>query len=136
VIVFPILLLFSVGTSLGAWYFSPRKKDDQKLCSWSWTRSWTIVSLPLLYLVGDGSVVFLVLDKFLNIYCLECMGIINRNLQIFTGGSMILIALHCLLTIKNPSKKFWAAYWRFNRFRNFLGWCLSFQHHLHLLPYN
>ena len=64
------------------------------------------MSLPLLYLVGDGSVVFLVLDKFLNIYCLECMGIINRNLQVFTGGSMILIALHCLLTIKNPSKKF------------------------------
>ena len=44
------------------------------------------MSLQLLYLVGDGSVVFLVLDKFLNIYCLECMGIINRNLQIFTVG--------------------------------------------------
>ncbi|EFX84691.1 hypothetical protein DAPPUDRAFT_47113 [Daphnia pulex] len=72
------LLLFAVGTSLGACYLISRKNDDQKLSILGHELSLAqqygliaMVSLPLFYLAGAGSVVFWVL-----------------------GASMFLIVLH------------------------------------------
>ena len=64
------LLLFAVGTSLGACYLIARKNDDQKLSVLGHELSLAqqygliaMVSLPLFYLAGAGSVVFWVLGK-------------------------------------------------------------------------